>query len=178
MPCTILGAQEAFSWHFTVAVGDSYPPLIPSKKPGNEASLREGGYDTPLNPPLVFFFVHLGMRILQTICDRINLCFTEKGRQSTAYNANGRKLWITDGTVDIFTGTCLFFLRFNVQKAITMANIHQVQYYYYLQSTTCMLISEEPPPPPPPSFRSPLSSSLCTSFACTSSVIQYTSLYS
>lgn len=35
-------------------------------------------------------------------------------------------MWITDGTQDEFTGTCLFFLRFNVQKPVTMANIHLV----------------------------------------------------
>ena len=50
---------------------------------------------------------------------------TDKGK-SSAYNAGGRRLWITDGTQDEFTGTCLFFLRFNVQKPVTMANIHLV----------------------------------------------------
>ena len=48
------------------------------------------------------------------------------GAKPQAYNANGRKLWITDGTVDAFTGTSLFFIRFNVQKPITTVNIHSV----------------------------------------------------
>ncbi len=48
------------------------------------------------------------------------------GKTNTAYNANGRRLWITDGTEDAYTGTCLFFLRINIQKAITMLNIHLV----------------------------------------------------
>ena len=34
------------------------------------------------------------------------------------------KLWITDGS-DPFTGMCLFFVRSNLQKAITNLNIHQ-----------------------------------------------------
>lgn len=45
---------------------------------------------------------------------------------SSTYNSNGRRLWITDGTIDPYTGTCLFFLRMNNSKPITMLNIHQV----------------------------------------------------
>ena len=46
--------------------------------------------------------------------------------KSTAYNANGRRLWITDGTQEEYPGVCLFFLRLSPNKPITMANIHQV----------------------------------------------------
>ena len=55
-----------------------------------------------------------------------HVSFSKDKGKSSAYNAGGRRLWITDGTQDEFTGTCLFFLRFNVQKPITMANIHLV----------------------------------------------------
>ena len=47
--------------------------------------------------------------------------------KSKPYNADGRRLWITDGTEDPFTGTCLFFIKLNVQRAITALNIHQVK---------------------------------------------------
>ena len=50
---------------------------------------------------------------------------TKSGTATPAYNANGRRLWITDGKTDEYTGTCLFFLRIN-NKPITMMNIHQV----------------------------------------------------
>lgn len=58
---------------------------------------------------------------------------TSSGRATPSYNANGRLLWITDGTTDEYTGRCLFFLRFNASKAITMLNIHQV----------CMLLASD-----------------------------------
>lgn len=48
------------------------------------------------------------------------------GSATPSYNSNGRRLWITDGTTDEYTGTCLFFLRMNTTKPITMMNIHQV----------------------------------------------------
>lgn len=48
-----------------------------------------------------------------------------KGK-AKAYDANGRRLFITDGTIDQFPGTCIFFLRLNVKRAITILNIHQV----------------------------------------------------
>ncbi len=54
-------------------------------------------------------------------------------KASSAYNANGRRLWITDGTEDAYTGTCLFFLRINTQKAITMLNVHQVLLRKHMQ---------------------------------------------
>jgi len=37
------------------------------------------------------------------------------------------KLWLSDGTTDAYTGICLFFLRCNVSRAVTLANIHQVK---------------------------------------------------
>ena len=54
--------------------------------------------------------------------------------KSTPYNAHGRKLWITDGTTDQYTGSCLFFVRLNPNKAITMMNIHQELYFGSLES--------------------------------------------
>jgi len=36
------------------------------------------------------------------------------------------KLWLSDGTTDAYTGVCLFFLRCNVTRAVTVINIHQV----------------------------------------------------
>ena len=50
------------------------------------------------------------------------------------YNANGRRLWITEAKNDQYTGCCLFFLRLNLHKAITMLNIHQEIYFGSLQS--------------------------------------------
>ena len=50
----------------------------------------------------------------------------EEATKAPAYNANGRRLWITDGTKDEYTGHCIFFLRFNLAKSITSINIHQV----------------------------------------------------
>jgi len=61
-----------------------------------------------------------------------------------AYNANGRRLWITDGTQDEFTGTCLFFLRFNIQKPITMVNIHQVCLHIAVQNGAQSFVSAFP----------------------------------
>ena len=46
--------------------------------------------------------------------------------RSKPYNADGRRLWVTDGTEDPFTGTCLFFIKQNAQRAVTALNIHQV----------------------------------------------------
>ena len=54
--------------------------------------------------------------------------------KSIPYNAHGRKLWITDGTTDQYTGSCLFFVRLNPNKAITMMNIHQEMYFGSLES--------------------------------------------
>ena len=54
--------------------------------------------------------------------------------KSAAYNAHGRRLWITDGSTDQFTGSCLFFIRPNPSKAITMVNIHQEVYFGSLES--------------------------------------------
>ena len=54
--------------------------------------------------------------------------------KSTTYNAHGRKLWITDGTTDQYTGSCLFFVRLNPNKAVTMMNIHQEVYFGSLES--------------------------------------------
>lgn len=45
---------------------------------------------------------------------------------STSHNANGKLLWIADSGKEEYTGTCLFFLRTNTSKPITMMNIHQV----------------------------------------------------
>ena len=35
----------------------------------------------------------------------------------------GRKLWITDAVNDVYTGTCLFFIRLDVTKKITNTNV-------------------------------------------------------
>ena len=37
-----------------------------------------------------------------------------------------KKLWITDGTKEAYSGSCMFFVRPNTNKPITMLNIHQV----------------------------------------------------
>jgi dynein heavy chain len=50
-----------------------------------------------------------------------------KAGATPAYNANGRRLWITNGRDDEYTGTCLFFLRTNTQKPISLLNIHMVR---------------------------------------------------
>ena len=42
-----------------------------------------------------------------------------------------QRLWVTDGTQEAYTGVCLFFVRFNTSKLITMANIHQVRLHKY-----------------------------------------------
>lgn len=62
------------------------------------------------------------------------------GTATPSYNANGRRLWITDGTVDEYTGTCLFFLRMSTAKPITMMNIHQV-YKLYLPDISCYFLT-------------------------------------
>ena len=54
--------------------------------------------------------------------------------KTTPYNANGRRLWITEAKADQYTGCCLFFIRLNVHKAITMMNIHQEVYFGSLES--------------------------------------------
>lgn len=43
------------------------------------------------------------------------------------------KVWVSDG-LEPYTGLCLFFVRVNVQKAITMANIHQECNFGVLES--------------------------------------------
>lgn len=43
------------------------------------------------------------------------------------------KLWVSDG-LEPYTGLCLFFVRVNMQKAITMANIHQECNFGVLES--------------------------------------------
>ena len=52
---------------------------------------------------------------------------SDKGQPSSASRqSQGERLWVTDGTKEAYTGTCLFFIRLNTNKPITMANIHQV----------------------------------------------------
>ena len=52
----------------------------------------------------------------------------------TAHRASGRRLWITDGMMDQFPGTCLFFVRTNPSKPITTMNIHQEIFFGCLES--------------------------------------------
>lgn len=56
------------------------------------------------------------------------LLSSDKGQPSSAsQRSQGERLWVTDGTKEAYTGTCLFFIRLNTNKPITMANIHQVR---------------------------------------------------
>jgi len=58
----------------------------------------------------------------------IFLLSSDKGQPSSASRqSQGERLWVTDGTKEAYTGTCLFFIRLNTNKPITMANIHQVR---------------------------------------------------
>ena len=52
--------------------------------------------------------------------------YSSAAGKTKPYNSDGRRLWVTDGTEDPFTGTCLFFVKQNAQRAITALNIHQV----------------------------------------------------
>lgn len=64
------------------------------------------------------------------------------GATTPAYNANGRRLFITDGKYDEYTGTCLFFVRINPSKPITVMNIHQVG----MRASRCMWGKSNPQP--------------------------------
>jgi dynein heavy chain len=45
-----------------------------------------------------------------------------------------KRLWVTDGTKDPYSGCCMFFIRPNSSKAITMLNIHQEVFFGMLES--------------------------------------------
>jgi len=51
-------------------------------------------------------------------------------KASHSYKARGRRLWITDGTKDEYTGNCLFFIRLNTAKRITHLTVYQVHLVY------------------------------------------------
>ena len=66
----------------------------------------------------------LYVNISMCVCVCVSLSIA--AGKTKPYNADGRRLWVTDGTEDPFTGTCLFFIKQNAQRAITALNIHQV----------------------------------------------------
>ena len=57
------------------------------------------------------------------------ICSNHIAVDSNKTVTSGGKLWLSDGTTDTYTGVCLFFLRSNLQRAVTTANIHQVYYF-------------------------------------------------
>lgn len=55
------------------------------------------------------------------------------GSSDATAKSSLHQLWVSNG-LEPYTGLCLFFVRVNVQKAITMANIHQECNFGVLES--------------------------------------------
>lgn len=55
------------------------------------------------------------------------------GGSDAAAKTSSHRLWVSDGA-EPYTGLCLFFVRVNMQKPITMANIHQECNFGVLES--------------------------------------------
>lgn len=55
------------------------------------------------------------------------------GSSDATSKSSLHQIWVSDG-LEPYTGLCLFFVRVNVQKAITMANIHQECNFGVLES--------------------------------------------